>query len=142
MNTKYRATKGATPLSNEHSNSLIAPSYLHSNILKNLPDALPSVDDALQQQSPLKVLKTPPGKRPRGKSKKNKYTPELKPKNAIKAGTASNLKFTESLRTQGNEGDNTIRVPAGESVRKSRSTLNKVFEDDFINILTLSLIHI
>ena len=104
-NTKYRATKGATPLSNEQSKSLIAPNYPHSNILENLPDALPSVEDALQQHSPLKVLKTPPAKRPRGKSKKTKYTPELKPKNMIKAGAASNLtgrkisKFTENLRT-------------------------------------------
>ena len=81
-------------------------------------------------------------KDPAGNLKKTKRTPELKQKHMVKAGATSNLtgrklsKFTESLRTQRDEGGHSVPVTAGESARKDRSNLNKVFQDDFINIPT------
>jgi len=90
----YRKASHSTPLSEQRTSSGAEPSYPISNILKILQDASSSEsenDASRESESPLKKLKTPQKKRPRGKSKKLKGTPELKTRDVVKAGIASSL---------------------------------------------------
>ena len=93
-------------------------------------------------ESPPKRLKTPQKKKPRGKSKKTKGTPTLKIKHVVKAGIASNIsghqlaKHTAALCSQNKQGHHNVRVPAGATVKKETSELNKTFWPDFTNIPT------
>ena len=139
-----RKANKSTPLSKAHTATLTNPVYPLANILHNLPDASSSSSDdenKTVQESPLKMLRTPERK-PRGKSKRTKRTPELTTKHVVKAAIASNLsgsqlsKHTEALRSQKGQGHHNVNLPSGETARKERSELNKVFWEDFKSVPT------
>ena len=141
----YRKASQSTPLSEQRTASVTKPSYPIANILENLQGVSSSEsenDASRESESPLKKLKTPQRKRPRGKSKKTKGTPELKTKHVVKAGIASNMsgsqlaKHAEALRSQKERGQHGVKVPAGATARKERSEINKVFWEDFDSIRT------
>ena len=140
-----RKANKTTPLSKQHIATLTNPSYPLANILDNLPEVSSSEsknEPPAESKSPLKMIETPEKKKPRGKSKKTKSTPQLKTKHIVKAGIESSMsgsqiaRHTEALRSQKKHGRHGVKVPAGATARKERTEINKVFWEDFESVPT------